>query len=408
MKGILSLYWSSLTRLKTSSWGKNSIFMILGIIIAVGALTLSMILFESYEETLSSVLKTSQPDLTIVNNRKELSTQQQISLDNILSSFESEIKAVSVQSQASVIIKYKDKNRPAYLESFSNENYQYNQYLYAFAKSKNYKLEDNEIILGTYLAKDLRVDVGDYVEVILPSSIRYSIFGLIKKTARFIVKDVYKTGLYEIDANRGFVNAQKIKSLNGGNNGNNYSLLLNQRDNDTSAKITSKLNYRFMNELPSMYAKDMFYNNSAIFSALSLQKLMIFIILCIIVIVASFNVISTVSTIINEKINEIGILMTLGLKRSQIKLIYYTFSLALAHIGIILGLISGYGLAYWLTHQDYFSLKGDIYFIDKIMINPSFAMLVAIYSTAVVIISVTILLSLRTINKLQIIKIMRQ
>lgn len=409
MKRLIPLYWTSLRRLKKSSWGKNSVFMILGIVIAVAALTLSMILFESYEQTLSQAYKASQPDISIINNSNQLDGSQEESLMSILAEYSQKVQAFSPQLQLSVIIANKGKNKPAYLQAYFTEDKDYNNLIYPFSKEDNFQLEDNEVILGKYLAKDLNAEIGDYIEVVLPSSIRYSIFGLVKKSDKLIVKDIYKTGLYDIDVTRAIVSSNNIRKLSGNTESNNsYSLILKNRDNQVSSELTNQLNKRFMSQLPSLYARDVISHESAIFAALGLQKIMIFLILCIIVIVAGFNVISTISTIINEKIEEIGILMTLGLKRRQIKMLYYIFSLILTHIGIIIGLLLGYGLAYLLTHQDFFTLKADIYFIDKIMINPSYSTLFLIYGTTVLIISLTIIFSLRSINKLQTIKILRR
>lgn len=383
--------------------------MILGIVIAVAALTLSMILFESYEQTLSQAYKASQPDISIINNSNQLDGSQEESLMSILAEYSQKVQAFSPQLQLSVIIANKGKNKPAYLQAYFTEDKDYNNLIYPFSKEDNFQLEDNEVILGKYLAKDLNAEIGDYIEVVLPSSIRYSIFGLVKKSDKLIVKDIYKTGLYDIDVTRAIVSSNNIRKLSGNTESNNsYSLILKNRDNQVSSELTNQLNKRFMSQLPSLYARDVISHESAIFAALGLQKIMIFLILCIIVIVAGFNVISTISTIINEKIEEIGILMTLGLKRRQIKMLYYIFSLILTHIGIIIGLLLGYGLAYLLTHQDFFTLKADIYFIDKIMINPSYSTLFLIYGTTVLIISLTIIFSLRSINKLQTIKILRR
>jgi ABC-type lipoprotein release transport system permease subunit len=409
VKQLIPLYWKSLKRLKKSSWGKNSIFMILGIIIAVGALSLSMILFESYEETLSQAFKASQPDIVIVNNSQEITPTQEAKLNSILAKYKNDIRAIANRKKLSVIISRKGEKSPAYLEGFYQENSAYNSLVYPFANNKSFQLGENQIILGQYLAKELNAEVGDTIQVILPSSIRYSIFGLVNQSQDLIVKDVYKTGLYDIDLTRAIVSSDKLLTLSGKKlKDSDYSLILNQRNSDKSSEIASQLNRDFMTSLPILYAHDVISYDSSIFAALTLQKMMIFLILCIIIIVAAFNVISTISTIINEKIEEIGILMTLGLKRSQVKLLYYIFSLLLTHIGIILGLLVGYALAYLLTHQDYFTLKADIYFIDKIMINPSFSSLILIYGTTLLIMSVTILLSLRSINKLEIIKILRR
>ncbi len=409
MKRLIPLYWSSLKRLNKSSWGKNSVFMILGIIIAVSALTLSMILFESYEDSLSKAFKVSQPDISIISNQSELTSQQEAKLKEILDGYREDVLAYTPDRKVSVMINNKGINKPAYLQGYHHENKSYNESVYSFARRDTFDVQDNDIILGHYLAKELDVKIGDSIQLVLPSSIRYSIFGLVKKSEKFLVKDIYKTGLYEVDVARGILSSKKLASLSEKKLGQvSYSLILSKRTSEKSREIANKLNLEFRAELPIMYAQDILSYDSAIFSALTLQKIMIFLILCIIVIVAGFNVISTISSIINEKIEEIGILMTLGLTRKQVKLLYYIFSLLLTHIGIFMGLGLGYLLAYILTHQDYFSLKADVYFIDKIMISPSFASMFLIYGTSLLIISLTILISLRSINKLQIINILRR
>lgn len=378
---------------------------------AVGALTLAMLLFEGYEKTLSSAFKVSQPDIRVrvISQYGSVVSAQKNTVTSILNNYETEIKALDEKSTISVILANKEVNKPAYIESFNNENSKYNSLLYQFASEEGYYLKDNEIVLGSYLASDLNLNLGDEVEVILPNSIRFSIFGLVKKSEKFVVKEIDKTGLYDIDVTRVLVNKEKLSTLaNNLDSTYEYSLLLKNRDNKNSNSLTREINSKLRVFAPSHYAFDVFSSNSMIFSALSLQKLMIFLILNIIVIVAGFNVISTISTIIIEKANEIGILMTLGLKIKEIKTIYFTFSLLLSHIGILGGMGLGTGLAYWLTNQDFISLKGDIYFIDKIIIEPSCLIFLAIYLTTLIIISLTIFFSLRGINKLSIINIMRK
>lgn len=377
----------------------------------MGALTLSMLLFESYEKTLSSAFKVSQPDIRVrvIPQYKSMASRQKSKVVSLLSNYDSEIKAIDEKCSISVILANQEINKPAYIESFSNENSKYNSLMYQFAQEEDYSLQDNEIVLGSYLASELNLNRGDEVEVVLPNSIRFSIFGLVKKSEKFIVKEIDKTGLYDIDVTRAIINKERMQSLADNLDSTyEYALYLNNRDSENSNSLTREINSQLRVFAPAHYAYDVFSSNSMIFSALSLQKLMIFLILNIIVIVAGFNVISTISTIIIEKANEIGILMTLGLKIKEIKTIYFTFSLMLAHIGIFGGMGIGALLAYWLTNQDFISLKGDIYFIDKIIIEPSCLMLGAIYFTTLIIISLTIFFSLRGINKLSIINIMRK
>lgn len=408
MSELLNLYFHHLGRIKKSSWGKNSIFMLLGIIIAVGTLTVSMILFESYEQTLKSVFKKSQADVEIYkvdswNKNQNLEKKVCKYLDDS----SNQIASYDVKNIGEAIVEFGEECEPFQLISYNNNNRKYNSNQYNFY-TDNFYLNDNEIILGKYLAEAVNVAVGDTIQIVLPSTIKYSIFGFTKKAKRFKVKSIYHSGLYFADKTRGFVSKKTFSSFLTKKNFDKIDIILNDRNYADSYNLSQKINTKLMTISSSLYAVDSLSNNKILFATLSLQKLLIFIILNIIVLVSSFNIISSVSSIITEKINEIGILLTLGLKKIEIKVLYFLYAFIISNVGIFIGIIIGTVAAYVLANQHLITLKGDIYFIEQIIVKPHLSLYLILYFVTMIIISLTILISLKPIDKMSIIDIIKK
>ena len=408
MTEILKLYLSRLLNISRSSWGKDSLFMILGIIISVGALTLSMLLFQGYESTLSATFKGSRPDIVIRSNGKELTSSEGKELETLLLEFDTEIEAYEKKNDVYGVAKSELISSPIIIESLDLSNHAYNNSLYKFTSKENFSLSKDEIVLGQYLAQELKVEVGDTIDVILPNTIKFSIFGIVQNSISYRVRELYKSGLYEVDKTYAFVNRESIAKLTNSTNWGYVSILLKERNSDYSLALCNKINMKLTDNLADFWAADVLRSNTSLFSALALQKYMIFFLLTIIIVVASFNVVSTLSSIILEKVNEIGILMTIGLSRARIKLLYFLHSFLLTNFGIVSGMLIGTAIAYFLTNQENIGLKGDVYFIDKIVLHPTIDIYLLIYATSLVIIALTIAFSLKAINKLNIIEIIRK
>ncbi len=368
---------------------------------------MAMLLFQGYQDTLKSVFKRSFSDIIVNSTTNNLSNKEVNYIENSISDI-TKIKAWDKKIEIPVLLSKGNLTKPSTLGSFDNDNIDFNSINYPFSKNEDFHLRDNEIILGKYLAKDLNVSQGDTVQVILPKSIRLSIFGLIKKSSDFIVKEIYSTGLYEIDKRISLLELTKVQGLI--ESKDNFSFIPVLLEDNSSTNISNTLNrFHAKNSFNNrnLYGFNQLQNNESLFSTLELQRIMIFLILNIIVLVASFNVVSTLSSIILERNVEIGILLTLGLTKRQVKKLYYYFSLFLTNISIILGLILGTIGAYQLSKYSDQLLKADVYFIDKIIVSPSLDVYLTIYLTALVIVSTTIFWSLKTINKLNVIEIIR-
>ena len=109
--------------------------------------------------------------------------------------------------------------------------------------------------------------------------------------------------------------------------------------------------------------------NASLFSALKLEKYAMGIILLLIVLVASFNIVSTLIMVVRDKVREIGILRTMGLRGSDITRIFVLQGVVIGLVGTSLGAVGGLGLAWVLDTYEFITLPGDVYFIDRLPVN---------------------------------------
>jgi lipoprotein-releasing system permease protein len=113
-------------------------------------------------------------------------------------------------------------------------------------------------------------------------------------------------------------------------------------------------------------AEDWQTMNASLFSALQLEKLAMEIILLLIVVVAAFNIISTLVMVVTDKTREIGILKSMGLTARQVMRVFILQGVVIGAIGSVMGLLGGLGLVWLLDTYQFIEIPGDIYFIDRL------------------------------------------
>jgi lipoprotein-releasing system permease protein len=106
--------------------------------------------------------------------------------------------------------------------------------------------------------------------------------------------------------------------------------------------------------------------NRSLFSALKLEKLAMAIILSLIVLVAAFNIVSTLIMVVADKTREIGILKSMGLTRRAVLRIFMLQGVAIGLIGTVIGALGGLGLVYVLDRYELIELPGDVYFVESL------------------------------------------
>ncbi len=220
------------------------------------------------------------------------------------------------------------------------------------------------IMPGAELARQLAVTVGDTINVVSPTG-EIGPLGMIPKFKKFAVVGIFDSGMYEYDSKLAYISipdAQKF--FNTGDVVSAVSVRIDDIFNarEISRKIESAIG-------PSYFARDWMEMNRNLFSALLLEKIVMFIILILIVLVAAFNIIGTLTMIVIEKSREIAILKAMGAARSSIMSIFVIQGVVIGIAGTVLGTPLGYGISVLI--QDFFTLPPDVYYIARIPVRIS-------------------------------------
>jgi lipoprotein-releasing system permease protein len=231
------------------------------------------------------------------------------------------------------------------------------------------------IILGVELAKHLSVAINDDIQIISPLG-TLTPMGMMPKMKRFRVKGIFHSGMYEYDNTMAYISlesAQKFFSM-----GARVTGIEIKTNNLYQVKVIGKEIRREMGY--PFWTKDWMEMNRNLFSALKLEKIAMFIILVLIVLVAAFNIISTLIMVVMEKSKDIAILKSMGAPSKGILKIFVIEGLVIGIVGTIFGAILGLGAAFNLEKitgfvENLFGFKilaSDVYYIDKLpsQVNP--------------------------------------
>jgi len=212
------------------------------------------------------------------------------------------------------------------------------------------------LLLGKNLAANLGVNVGDAVTLLFPSS-RLSPLGPIPRTRHLNVAGIFSSGLYEFDSTSALLPlkiAQKLLSREG-----RVSMLqVRIKKIFTAPRLAGQ-----MREIlpPHLYPTTWMELNRSLFSALKLEKTLLFLTIALIVFVAALNIIATLILMVMEKTRDIGVLMALGATARSIRKIFFFQGAMIGFIGTALG--CGLGLAWcWLANTfQLIKVPPDIY-----------------------------------------------
>ena len=227
------------------------------------------------------------------------------------------------------------------------------------------KTEDGKelpgIILGFNLADKIYANVGDVVTIISPVGIPG--LGGYMQLKEFIVTAYFETGLYDFDDVYGYTSiesAQKLYRMGKKVSGIEFKL-----DDMKHAPLVAQEIHTRLND-DQYRTQTWFEMRRNLFSWMQIEKWAAFIILSLIIVVAAFNIISTLIMVVMEKTKDIGILKSMGATAKSIKLIFIFEGLFAGIIGTILGSVIGYSLCWSQLQYKWFSLPTDIYIIDAL------------------------------------------
>ncbi len=223
------------------------------------------------------------------------------------------------------------------------------------------------IILGKELAKSLGVWLGDVVSVIFPFG-RITPMGQMPIVKKFAVVGIFSSGMYEYDSSLAYVGlkqAQKFLDLGSAITGLEIRVNDIFKAKQIAQKIQQRLGFPF-------WTRDWMDMNKNLFSALKLEKITMFVILALIVVVAAFNIASSLIMIVMEKKKDIAILKAMGATDRNIMKIFMYQGLMIGFWGTLLGVAGGLGLCILLKHYHFIHLPQDVYCISTLPVQVNF------------------------------------
>jgi lipoprotein-releasing system permease protein len=235
-------------------------------------------------------------------------------------------------------------------------------------------------VIGIELARNLGVFTGDEIRVISPFG-STTPTGVAPKMQRFHLAGIFKSGMYEYDSSLAYLSlpaAQKFLDIGDAATGIEVRVEDFDRSHEIATVIQAELG-------PPYWARDWTEMNHALFSALKLEKIAMFIILTLIVFVASFNIISSLIMKVMEKNKDIAILKSMGAASGQVLRIFIFGGAMIGTVGTLLGGILGWGACLALERYQFITLPSSVYYIDNLPVELEWRMVAIIVASALLI-----------------------
>ncbi len=221
------------------------------------------------------------------------------------------------------------------------------------------------IILGKELSRLLAAYPGDEVYIVSPFGGSLTPIGRIPHMKKFKVVGLFDSGMYDYDTSFAYVSiesAQQLLKLGGSVHG----IEVKVDDIYSVDKIAESI----LKRLGTAYwTQDWMQMNKNFFSALKLEKTVMFIILVLIILVAAFNIISTLIMMVMEKSKDIAILKSMGATSKSVMRIFMLDGLVIGAVGTILGIMGGSVLCFLLKRYEFVKLPSDVYYISTLPVR---------------------------------------
>jgi lipoprotein-releasing system permease protein len=236
------------------------------------------------------------------------------------------------------------------------------------------------IILGNELARSIGAFRGDIINVISPIG-EIGPLGMLPKIKKFRIAAIFEVGMFEYDLNLVITDIHSAQEFFG------------MKDDVTGVEVRLSDIYkaplvreRIQKKLAfPLYARDWMQMNRNLFSALKLEKFAMFIILILIILVASFNIVSTLIMNVIEKKREIAILKAMGATNKGIMSIFILQGLLIGLLGTIIGVTGGYLLNYVLNTYQIIKLPADVYYLSHLPVKMKLFDFITVSFSAIII-----------------------
>ncbi len=365
-----------------------SIFSFIGISLGVAVLIIVMSVMNGFRTELINKIVGFNSHVTVKpysNSIDESKINNKLNLisKNIIFSNSGEAIILKNNNTKGIVLRGYKRNDLLNLEVLTNEKF----------KGELNQFDKNSISIGSELSFSLDLEIGDELTLMSPSGVQ-TIIGSMPKQKTFEVNSIFNSGLAEFDQNIAFIELNVLEEFFGYNpDERNLEIYLKNPNNIEYQKLIVK--QVFDHEFVFSWA-DM---NSSLFSALKVERNVMFIILSLIIIVAAFNIISGLTILVKNKTRDIAILKSIGVLNKSIIKIFFLVGVIIGTSATIFGIFLGVTFSIYIENfrqflSSVFNISlfpEEIYFLSKMPseINPTSIILISVCS-----IIITILVSI--------------
>jgi len=374
------------TRKKDGFLNIISIFSFIGISLGVAVLIIVMSVMNGFRTELINKIVGFNAHVTVKPYEKSINLGK-LNVDDLkLIS-----KELILSNSGEAIVISKDYTKGLVLRGYSSKDFS----KLDVVKNRNLigetnQLTRNSISIGKELGFNLGLSVGDRVSIMSPVGIE-TIIGNLPKQETFIISSIFDSGLADFDANIAFINLDTLESFFDFETENrNLEIYLNNPSNIDEIKI--QIQKIFDNEFVYTWA-DM---NSSLFSALKVERNVMFIILSLIIIVAAFNIISGLTILVKNKTKDIAILKSIGVLNKSIIKIFFLVGVIIGTTATFFGIFLGVMFSLYIENlREFLSntfnislFPEEIYFLSKMPseINPTSILIISLCSIFITIV----------------------
>ena len=366
-----------------------SIFSFIGISIGVAVLIIVMSVMNGFRTELVNKILGFNAHVIVepLNDTIDISKLSKNNLNNLSTDL------IFTNSAEGVLIS-KNTTKGLVLRGYSTEDF----LKLEFIKKENFignpsELSGNSISIGRNLSLDYDLKVGDKIALMSTSGIQ-TIVGTLPKQENYLITSIYDSGLTDFDRNIAFLNIENLEKLfDLDSSKRNLEIYLINPLNIDSAKI------KIQNIFNDAYTYSWADMNSSLFSALKVERNVMFIILSLIIIVAAFNIISGLTILVKNKTRDIAILKSIGVQNSSITKIFFMVGFFIGTTATLFGIFLGVTFSIYIENiriflSSIFNISlfpEEIYFLSKM---PSEINVNSIFIIAFCSILVTIIVSI--------------
>ncbi|MDR0422961.1 MAG: lipoprotein-releasing ABC transporter permease subunit [Rickettsiales bacterium] len=313
----------------------TTIFSFIGIMLGVATLIIVMSVMNGFREDLMSKILGINSHISIYSNDFK-DTEEIVKIIKETTN----VKSANGIIENQVMIMNNNNTSGAIIKGITNEDLMDKPQIYDNIKAKKKELENNEIILGGDLARKLKVKTGDEIKIISPE-LNSTIIGTIPRIKTYKVIGSFRSGIYEYDLGTAFIPLETAQTHFKYSENNVSSIEIYLEDISKMEQTYNSIRQKLSQSGISFSMMNWKESNSAFMGALDIERNVMFIILMLIILVATFNIISSLTMLVNDKIQQIALLKTMGFSRTSIMRIFIICGSLIGFCGTFLGFVAG-------------------------------------------------------------------